>query len=151
MNAMGHEIPVMLGVNQDGVEQKILELLPGYMAMGEAGMDEMTEMGEYMAGPTNTLPMMSNEGPFGGVGMGGMFTILKIRKGIKTYDDPGWYDHPKGTVSYKIGEVEKKKFKPRNMIIQMDISKGSKMDHKSSMKGFGTEHKGSIMDHKGSH
>ncbi len=149
MNAMGHEIPVMLGVNQDGVENKIRDLLPGYMAMGENGMDEMTEMGEFMPGPKNTLPMMSNEGPFGGVGMGGMFTILKIRKGIKTYDDPGWYDNPEGTVAYKIGEVPKIKFKPRNMIIKMNTSKKAMrgmmkrlmMDHKGSMKG-------SMMDHK---
>lgn len=148
MNAMGHEIPVMLGVNQGGVEDKIRDLLPGYMAMGEAGMDEMTEMGEYMAGPNNTLPMMSNEGPFGGVGMGGMFTVLKIRKGIKTYDDPGWYDHPKGTVSYKVGEVEQKKFQPRNMIIQMNTSKGSQMEHKGSMMDHKGSMKGSMMDHK---
>jgi len=52
-----------------------------------------------------------------------MFTVLKIRKGIKTYDDPGWYDHPKGTVSYKVGEVEKKKFQPRNMIIKRIVSR----------------------------
>ena len=102
MNAMGHDIPVMLGVDKSGVEEKIRELLPGYMAMGKDGMEEMTEMGEQMPGPVNTLPMMSNVGPFGGVGMGGMFTILKIRDGIKTYDDPGWYDHPEGTVSYKV-------------------------------------------------
>jgi len=158
MNAMGHEIPVMLGVNQDGVEEKIRDLLPGYMAMGEDGMDEMTEMGDFMAGPKNTLPMMSNVGPFGGVGMGGMFTVLKIREGIKTYDDPDWYDHPKGTVSYKVGEVEEKKFKPRNMIIKMNTSKGSQMehkgsmmDHKGSMKGSKMDHKGSMHEHKGSH
>jgi len=155
MNAMGHAIPVMLGVDQSGVEEKIQELLPGYMAMGEDGMEEMTEMGEYMEGPGNTLPMMSNEGPFGGVGMGGMFTILKIREGLKTYDDPGWYDHPEGTVSYKIGEVEKIKFNPQeSMIIQMDSPKKSKMEHKGSrMEHGGTpmDHKGSMKNHKGSH
>ena len=79
--------------------------------------------------------------------MGGMFSILKIRKGIKTYDDPGWYDHPKGTVSYKVGEVEKKKFEPKNMIIQMDTSKGSQMEHKGSM----MDQKGSMHEHKRSH
>jgi len=31
--------------------------------------------------------------------MGGMFTVLKIREGISTYDDPGWYRHPEGTVA----------------------------------------------------
>jgi hypothetical protein len=29
--------------------------------------------------------------------MGGMFTILKVREGIKDYRDPGWYDVPAGT------------------------------------------------------
>ena len=31
--------------------------------------------------------------------MGGMFTVLKIRKDLKNYDDPGWYEHPAGTVA----------------------------------------------------
>jgi len=156
MNAMGHEVPVMLGVDQSGVEEKIRDLLPGFMAMGEDGMEEMTEMGEYMPGPVNTLPMMSNEGQFGGTGMGGMFSVLKIRDNIKNYDDPGWYDNPKGTVSYKVGEVKKKEFNPgKSMILQMDASKGSQMEDKGSMienmdsmKGSKMEHKGSMMNHK---
>ncbi len=42
-------------------------------------------------------------GPFGDyIGMGGMFTIVKVRDRLKTYDkDPGWYKHPQGTVSLK--------------------------------------------------
>jgi hypothetical protein len=31
--------------------------------------------------------------------MGGMFTVLKIREGITSYEDPGWYKHPEGTVA----------------------------------------------------
>ena len=27
--------------------------------------------------------------------MGGMFTVLKVRDGITSYDDPGWYKHPR--------------------------------------------------------
>jgi len=34
--------------------------------------------------------------------MGGMFTILKVREGITTYDDPGWYKNPPGTVATSI-------------------------------------------------
>jgi len=34
--------------------------------------------------------------------MGGMFTILKVRDNIKTYDDVGWYEHPEGTVSENV-------------------------------------------------
>jgi len=36
--------------------------------------------------------------------MGGMFTVLKVREDIRKgdYADPGWYEHPKGTVAYQI-------------------------------------------------
>ncbi len=101
MNAMGHDTPNMLGVNQTEVEGRIRALLPAYMAMGEKGMHEMTEM--RMEGPPNTLPMMGGDGPFGSIGMGGMFTVLKVRDEIATYDDPGWYKHPAGTVSERVG------------------------------------------------
>lgn len=100
MNAMGHDIPNMLGVNQDGVEDDVRKLVPGYMAMGEFGMDEMTEMN--MKGPENTLPMMGGQGQFGPVGMGGMFTVLMVRDNLKDYDNPGDYPHPKSTVSESI-------------------------------------------------
>ena len=32
--------------------------------------------------PENTLPMMTGEGPFGPIEMGGMFTVVKVRKDI---------------------------------------------------------------------
>jgi hypothetical protein len=53
--------------------------------------------------PENTLPMMTGEGPFGAVGMGGMFSVLKVRRNQKPgdYRDPGWYQHPPGTVAYE--------------------------------------------------
>jgi manganese oxidase len=98
MNAMGHDVPNMLGVKQGGVEAKIRKVLPGYMAMGETGMGNMHEMGR----PKNTLPMMTGDGPFGPVEMGGMFTILKVREGLTSYADPGWYQHPAGTVARKV-------------------------------------------------
>jgi hypothetical protein len=34
--------------------------------------------------------------------MGGMFTLLKVREGITSYDDPGWYPHPPGTLARKV-------------------------------------------------
>ena len=46
-----------------------------------------------MKGPENTLPMMMGQGPFGPIGMGGMFTLVKIRERITAGSDPGWYDH----------------------------------------------------------
>jgi hypothetical protein len=37
------------------------------------------------------------------VGMGGMFSVVKVRKDQKRgdYTDPGWYQHPPGTVAYE--------------------------------------------------
>ncbi len=100
MNAMAHEAENLIGVDQTGVEDEIRKLLPGYMAMGETGMYEMGEM--HMEGPENTLPMMAGQGPCGSVGMGGMFTILKVRDRLASYDqDPGWFENPKGTVAYR--------------------------------------------------
>jgi hypothetical protein len=46
--------------------------------------------------------MMSGEGPFGPIEMGGMFTILKVRDSLTSYADPGWYKHPDGTRARKI-------------------------------------------------
>ena len=44
-------------------------------------------------------------GPFGSIFMGGMFTILKVREGLSSYEkDPGWYQHPPGTVAEAVGE-----------------------------------------------
>jgi FtsP/CotA-like multicopper oxidase with cupredoxin domain len=99
MNAMGHGVPTMIGVDQQGVAEKINKLLPDYMAMGERGMAEMGAM--EMPLPDNTLPMMTGQGPFGPIEMGGMFTVVKVREGLARGDfkDPGWYKHPKGTVA----------------------------------------------------
>jgi FtsP/CotA-like multicopper oxidase with cupredoxin domain len=102
MNAMSHTVPNMIGVKQSGVDRKVQNLLPDYMAMGETGMSEMATMN--MPLPRNTLPMMTGKGPFGPVEMGGMFTVLKVRENITNYDDPGWYLHPEGTVAWRIAE-----------------------------------------------
>jgi len=101
MNAMGHAVPTMIGVDHRGIAQKISKLVPDYMVMGERGMADMGEM--EMPLPGNTLPMMTGQGPFGGVEMGGMFTVVKVRKEQKPgdYKDPGWYKHPAGTVAYE--------------------------------------------------
>jgi len=106
MNAMGHGIPNMIGVDQNGISDEIRKLLPGYMPMGEKGMAEHqdhTDSG-HMTGPANTLPMMMGKGPFGNLEMGGMFTVIKVRDGLKPgdYTDPGWYTHPRGTVASRI-------------------------------------------------
>ncbi|MFZ9183480.1 MAG: multicopper oxidase family protein [Hylemonella sp.] len=101
MNAMGHNVPTMIGVDHRGVGKKINQLIPDYMVMGERGMHDMTEM--EMPLPDNTAPMMAGRGPFGAVGMGGMFSMIKVRSDQKPgdYKDPGWFKHPPGTVAYE--------------------------------------------------
>ena len=102
MNPMGHDVPNMIGVDQRRVQKSLSRLLPGYMIMGERGMADMGEM--VMPLPGNTLPMMTGEGQFGPIEMGGMFTVLKVREDQKPgdYTDPGWYDYPEGTVAYEV-------------------------------------------------
>jgi FtsP/CotA-like multicopper oxidase with cupredoxin domain len=98
MNAMSHDLPNMIGVGPGDADAKVGALLPGTMAMGRTGMGDMMDMGR----PRNTLPMMGGAGPFGPIEMGGMFTLLKVREGITSYEDPGWYKHPPGSVARKV-------------------------------------------------
>ena len=101
MNAMGHNIPTMVGVDHRGLAERIAKLVPDYMVMGDKGMHDMAEMA--MPLPDNTLPMMTGQGPFGPVGMGGMFSVVKVRDDVRPgdYKDPGPYKHPQGTVAYE--------------------------------------------------
>lgn len=57
----------------------------------------MGKMG--MRVPRNSIPMMDKEVQFGYINMGGMMTFLKVREDITTYEDPGWYKFPEGTVA----------------------------------------------------
>ncbi len=98
MNAMSHDLPNLIGVRPGEAEAKMRGVLPGYMTMGDKGMGDMMDMGR----PRNTLAMMTGTGPFGAIEMGGMFTLLKVREGITSYDDPGWYKHPIGTLARKV-------------------------------------------------
>jgi FtsP/CotA-like multicopper oxidase with cupredoxin domain len=103
MNAMSHDIPNVVGVDQRPLQQRLDALAPGSMAMGSTGMSEHAAHQEHMGTLPNTLPMMTGDGPFGSIEMGGMFTVLKIREGLASYDgDLGWYSHPKGTVAWKV-------------------------------------------------
>jgi manganese oxidase len=97
MNQMGHGLPNLLGADTAGFDEKIRPLLSGYMTMGDTGMSGMGDM--QMPVPKNSIAMATTPGPFGPIDMGGMFTILKVRDGITTFDDPGWYAHPPGTVA----------------------------------------------------
>jgi hypothetical protein len=81
------------------VVERITKLVPDYMHMGDRGMHDMAGM--EMPLPDNTLPMMTGTGPFGAIGMGGMFSVVKVRDDLKRgdYADPGWYAHPAATVA----------------------------------------------------
>jgi manganese oxidase len=71
------------------------------MVMSERGMADMAEM--EMPLPDNTAPMMTGEGPFGSVEMGGMFSMLKVRRDQKPgdYSDLGWFKQPAGTQAFE--------------------------------------------------
>jgi FtsP/CotA-like multicopper oxidase with cupredoxin domain len=103
MNAMGHGTPNVLGAKLGDTDAAIKRLLPGYMSMGENGMAEHAEHSQmrHMQGPTNTLPMMMGEGPHGNLEMGGMFTVVKVRRQMAAndYSDPGWYEAPANTTA----------------------------------------------------
>ncbi|MFC6633095.1 copper oxidase [Microbulbifer taiwanensis] len=106
MNAMGHEIPNPMGVDQTGVADEIQKMLPGFMPMGRYGMAEHQDHVDagHHPGPRNTLAMMVGKGPYGNIEMGGMFTLVKVRDDLAPgdYSDPGWYKAPQGTVAWKV-------------------------------------------------
>jgi len=101
MNAMGHDVPTSIGVDFEDAAEKLRRLIPEYMVMGDRGMAEMASM--RMELPENTLPMMTGAGPHGPIGMGGMFTVFKVRaeQPRGDYSDPGWYSPPPGTIAYR--------------------------------------------------
>ena len=101
MNPMGHDVPTMIGVDHRGLVGRLQRLSPDYMVMGERGMADMKEM--EMLIPEQTLPMMAGHGPHGPIGMGGMFTTLKVRRDQQPgdYSDPGWYAQPAGTQAFE--------------------------------------------------
>lgn len=108
MNQMQHDLPNLIGINPQGIEERIKEFYPNFMGlmntngMGEMfemyGSNKMTEMSKGMTFPSNLSPI-GNPGPFGVIELGGMFTIFKVRDHLTNYNDPGWYQHPPGTVA----------------------------------------------------
>jgi len=97
MTQMGDQFPNMIGVEPGDLDEKARQLLPGYMTMGQDGMADMAEMG--MPVPENSTPMVGGQGPFDYITMGGLFTILKVRADLASYDDPGWYENKPGQVA----------------------------------------------------
>lgn len=79
MNAMGHQVPDLIGVPQKDLAKLINKLVPDYMAMGSTGG---SMGGMEMPLPDNTRPMMTGTGPFGALEMGGTFSVVKVREGV---------------------------------------------------------------------
>jgi len=102
MNAMGHDMPNLIGVDQKDVVERIRALVPGYMPMGGSGMGDMAGM-SMMPAPPDTAPMMGGDGPYGSLEMGGMFSVVKVRRDQPAgdYRDPGWFRHPAGSTAFE--------------------------------------------------
>ncbi len=107
MNQMGHSGTNMIGVKAGAIDALVSPLLPGYMTMGQDGMSGMAEMG--MPTPAGSIAMLGGPGPHGRIDMGGLFTILKIRKTLPPGGDPGWYVNPPGTVASEASAAELKR------------------------------------------
>ncbi len=97
MTQMGHGLPNMVGMDSEGLDEKLRKLLPGYMTMGTAGMRDMTR--GTMPLPDNAIPMRGLKAQFGQTVMGGMANVLRVRDQLDRYEDPGPYEFPEGTVA----------------------------------------------------
>lgn len=113
MNQMLHSLPNLTGINKEDIDQRIKQFFPKFMGlMNINGMGDMFEMygasrmdpKEKIGMPPNISPIGS-PGPFGVIEMGGMFTVLKVREGLTSYIDPGWYRHPQATVAESIKKL----------------------------------------------
>ena len=98
MNQMGHGFPNVIGLKSGDLNKEARRFLSGFMVMGQNGMADMGSMG--MRIPKNSVPMVGLETSKGYITMGGMFTILKVRENLESYDkDPGMYQDPPGTLA----------------------------------------------------
>ena len=132
---MGHNAPNLIGVRPGKLDKTVSKLLPGYMAMGENGMADMGEMG--MPVPRNSIPMVGAPGKHDYIDMGGMFTIVKVRENLTSYDDPGWYENPPGTLASLASNAELQRdlgqipeARPMDKNIKMDHMNMDHMDMK---------------------
>lgn len=113
MNQMQHDMPNLTGIDKKNLNQRIRQFYPHFMGlMNINGMGEMFEMyGSHQQKHTDmkftpNIAPLGSPGPFGVIEMGGMFTILKVRENLNSYSDPGWYQHPVGSVATAIDSHE---------------------------------------------
>lgn len=91
MTQMSHGLPNIVGVDPSLLDEELERIAPAYGAQGHTTDHAMV--------PSNSLPMVGTRGPFGYMTMSGMFTLLKVRDHLDGDGDPGWYEHPAGTVA----------------------------------------------------
>ena len=104
MNGMGDTKAVMLNAELGEIAERIAKLIPGYAQMGVTGFGMMfTKHHQMMPRPANFVPWGA-PGQFGVLELSGMFTVLKVRKHLENYNDPGWYSHPPHTTAYPLDE-----------------------------------------------
>lgn len=97
MTQMGHDVPNLTGVDPSLFDAELGKAMPEFLQMGKD--PEQDPMAEDDTLPKNSLPMVGGMGGHGYVTMGGMVTVLKVRDGITSYDDPGHYTAPAGTLA----------------------------------------------------
>lgn len=105
MNQMGHELPNLIGIDAATTQERVNQLVPGSMVMGNTGMGAMAEMQGMMPIPRNSIPMLGGRGPYGNIDMGGMFNIVKVRDDMDYDRDPGWYRQPPGTSARRVDSM----------------------------------------------
>ena len=99
MNAMGHGVPTMIGVDHRDVAKKITE--PHARLHGDGRQGHARHGRDGDAAARQHAADDDRPGPFGPIGMGGMFSVVKVRDDVKRGDfkDPGPYKHPAGTLA----------------------------------------------------
>lgn len=95
MTQMGHGIPNLTGVDPSHFDAALAATVPSFTALGAETSADPDAPDETL--PKNSTPMFGGTAGFGYVTMGGMVTMLKVRDGITSYGDPGWYQQPAGT------------------------------------------------------
>lgn len=143
MNQMQHDMPNLIGIDKQGIEERLKQFYPNFMGLMNIngmsdmfemyGSNKMMDMGVEMKIPPNLSPIGS-PGPFGVIEMGGMFTIFKVRDNLTSYADPGWYQHPPGTVAESV-DNEKSMSHMKHQDHKMDIMNSPAIEPKmGSMK-----------------
>ncbi len=103
MNQMGHGLPNLVGLDPSEFDEAVATLVDASLPPVPPAPPE-----DPMAGliPPNSIPMLGGDGPFGTIAMGGMFTVLKVREGLASLADPGWYAGPPDEVAGPADEAQ---------------------------------------------